>query len=287
MKDTYTIKDLRKDFPDDDTCLDFIFNALHSKECSCGGEYNRISGRKQYQCSKCRFQIAPTAGTIFHKSRTPLTDWFYALFIFSNAKSGISAKELQRQLGVTYKTAWRMLSQIRKALKQDDTKLKGIVEVDSAYFGGRRYAGKNNENQSHAIRAKSVVFAAAERGGDIRAKVMPDSKAASHEVFLYNNVKLGSRLMSDNTNRMKRAGQFYERERVTHKRGEYARGDVHVNAIERFWSHAKTSIRGTYKVVSKQHLQEYLDGFVWHYNNRHSDSDRFASLLGAVLLGAK
>lgn len=117
--DKYSIQDLQRDFPTDDVALDFIFSTLHSYDCSCGGTYSRVKARKQYQCSKCRFQIAPTAGTIFHKSATPLSIWFYALFVFSNAKSGISAKELERQIGVTYKCAYRMLKQIREALGQD------------------------------------------------------------------------------------------------------------------------------------------------------------------------
>jgi transposase-like protein len=117
--DKYTISDLQRDFSTDGVALEFIFNTLHSKDCSCGGTYKKVKDRKQYQCSKCRFQIAPTAGTIFHKSATNLTTWLYALFVFSNAKSGISAKELERQIGVTYKCAYRMLKQIREALSQD------------------------------------------------------------------------------------------------------------------------------------------------------------------------
>ena len=129
----YGIKSLRKDFPTDRACLEFIFDALHTRECSCGGEFVLREGRRQYQCSKCRFHIAPTASTLFHKSDTPLTLWFGAILAFSNAKSGISAKELERQLEVTYKTAWRMLHLIRKALKQEG-KLSGDVEMDTAYF---------------------------------------------------------------------------------------------------------------------------------------------------------
>ena len=123
----YSIRNLKKDFPTDESCLDLIFSTLHSKECSCGGMYKQIKGRKQYQCSKCRFQIAPASTTIFHKSDTPLTLWFYAIFIFSNAKSGISAKEMERQLGVTYKCAWRILNLIRQALKQSTDKLHGKI----------------------------------------------------------------------------------------------------------------------------------------------------------------
>ena len=148
--DKYSLQDFKRDFPTDESCLDLLFSTLHSKECSCGGTYSLIKGRKQYQCSKCRYQIAPASDTIFHKSDTPLTLWFHAIWIFSNAKSGISAKEMERQLGVTYKCAWRILSQIRKALKQDNDKLKGIVETDTGFIGGRYDAGKNNEKQISA-----------------------------------------------------------------------------------------------------------------------------------------
>lgn len=106
----YGLKHLRKDFPNDKACLQFAFDALHSRECSCGGQYALRLERKQFQCSKCRFAISPLANTIFEKSSTPLTLWWHALWVFSNAKSGISAKELERQLAVTYKTAWRILS---------------------------------------------------------------------------------------------------------------------------------------------------------------------------------
>lgn len=104
----YGLKQLRKDFPNDQACLQFAFDTLHSKECGCGGEYSPVKGRKQFYCSKCRFQIAPLSGTIFHKSDTPLTLWWHALWVFSNAKSGVSAKELQRQIGCTYKTCYRI-----------------------------------------------------------------------------------------------------------------------------------------------------------------------------------
>ena len=112
----YGLKQLRKDFPNDKACLQFAFDTLHSSECSCGGVYALRLGRKQFQCSKCRFAISPLANTIFEKSSTPLTLWWHALWVFSNAKSGISAKELERQLAVTYKTAWRLRRLIVSAL---------------------------------------------------------------------------------------------------------------------------------------------------------------------------
>ena len=279
---------MERDFPNEATCLEFLFDAQHSRECSCGGTYKPVKGRKQYQCSKCRFQIAPTAGTIFHKSDTPLTLWFKAILAFSNAKSGISAKELERELEVTYKTAWRMLTLIRKALTQSTDKLSGDVEMDAAYFGGRFRSGKYNKNQKQAIAAKSAVIGAVERGGEARVFVVPNLSAQTHGDFLSKAVEqVGTRLMTDDTNVLDKVALGYDRFEVHHKLGEYVNGDSYINSIEGFWSHVKRSIKGTHKVVSKKHVQSYLDGFVFHYNNRHSDKERFAVLLGSVLLGAK
>lgn len=128
MKDRkYGIASFRKQFPDDDSCLDFIFDSLYSRKCSrrvgrdlwtaCGGAYQRILGRRQFQCSKCRFQVAPASGTIFHKSDTPFLLWFHAILAFLNAKGGISAKQLERNLEVSYKCAWRILTLIRGVLE--------------------------------------------------------------------------------------------------------------------------------------------------------------------------
>lgn len=280
----YGIAQLKRDFPNEEACLDFIFDTLHSRDCSCGGKYIRLRGRRQYQCSKCRYQIAPTAGTIFHKSDTPLTLWFYSIFVFSNAKSGLSAKELERQLGTTYKTAWRILNRIRKAIPKDEGKLKGDVEMDEAYFGGKGNAGKDNKDLGAVMAKKAVVLTAVERGGRMKAKVAPNAGAKTIGNFLSENVEIeNTRLMTDKSNRYNKVARGYDRHAVDHHRGEYVRGDIYINHVEAFWSHVKRSIKGTHKVISREHLQSYLDGFVWHYNNRHSDSERFSSLLGALL----
>lgn len=284
----YGIISLRKQFPNEDAILDFIFKARHTEECSCGGTYSRLKGRKQYQCSQCRYQIAPTAGTIFHKSDTPLSLWFHAIMVFSNAKSGMSALALQRDLEVTYKTAWRMLRLIRKALKQNNNKLSGDVEIDGSYFGGHFPSGPYNINRSAAVKAKSAVMGAVQRGGNMRVQIVKDMSAEAHGKFLEKHVeKVGTRLMTDKTNRLDKVAVGFNRHAVDHHRKELVRGDVHVNTIETFWSHVKRSIGGTHKVVSKKYLQAYLDGFVWHYNNRHSDNERFSSLLDVLLQPAK
>lgn len=284
-KDTkYGIRELQAEFPTQDACLDYLFDTLHTRECSCGGRYARLSGRKQFQCSKCRYQIAPMAGTLFEKSTSPLTLWFHAIFIFSNAKSGISAKEMERQLNVTYKTAWRMLKLIRASLKQDTRPLNGIVEMDEAFFGGRGDGDEYNKNYKQVMAEKAKVIGAVERGGEMRVKKVHNLSADTIGGFLADNVQeQGTCLMTDESNRYHNIAVGYDRHTVNHSIGQYAVNGVHVNHIESFWAHVKRSIKGTHKVVSKKHLQEYLDGFVFHYNNRHNDRMRFASLLRAVV----
>lgn len=283
----YSIRNLKADFPNDDACLEYLFDTLHTHACSCGGVYSRLkatNNRKQFQCSKCRFQIAPMANTIFEKSTTPLTSWFHAIFIFSNAKSGVSAKEMERQLGVTYKTAWRILNLIRKSLQQNTTKLNGDVEMDEGYFGGKGHGGKYNKNLSGVMKKKTIVLAAVERGGEMKAEIAPNTQAVTLGLFLDKNVATqGTRLMTDESNRYDKVARGYDRYMVNHGLQQFVKGDVHVNHIETFWAHLKRSIKGTHKVISKKHLQAYLDGFVFHYNNRHNDKERFDVLLSALL----
>lgn len=284
----YGVRELHRDFPTNRLCMEFIFDSLHARTCSCGGTYSLRLRRKLFQCSRCRSQISPTAKTIFHKSSTLLTLWFHALMVFSNAKSGISAKQLERNLNVTYKCAWRILSLIRKKLRQFGKRLEGNVESDGAYFGGKKKAGKNNKYLSQAMQAKSVVLGALQRGGNLRAQHVPNMTGQVIHDFVVGNVEPhGTRLLTDKDSHYTRINNKYDRHSVDHHKGEYVRGDIHINSMENFWSHAKRSIAGTYKVISKKHVQSYLDAFVFHYNNRYNDRKRFETLLQIVLLSSR
>src|SRR3989338_4772322 len=284
----YSVSDLKRDFPNDEACVRLIFDTLHKDTCSCGGRFSHMNGYRKFQCSKCRFKISPTARTIFDHSSTPLTLWFHAIFVFSNAKSGISAKEMERQLGVTYKCSYRILSLIRKALEQSTDKLSGDVEMDTAYFGGKGNAGKDNIFLKDVMRKKAVVMGAVERKGSVRLRVVPDATAQTHGEFLFKSIeKEGTQLMTDKTNRLNNVPVELNRHVIDHGRKEFVRGEVHTNTMDGFWSHIKRSIRGTYKVISKKHLQYYLDAFVFHYNNRYNDRERFSVLLGMILHGAR
>ena len=155
--------------------------------------------------------------------------------------------------------------------------------MDETFFGGRKKAGRNNKNLSRAMKEKSVITGAIQRGGNAKVEVTKNAKAYTLGEFMDNHIDPNNtRLLTDESNRYNRVAKKYKRESVNHKREEYARGDVHVNSLEGFWSHVKRSIDGTHKAISKKYLQSYVDGFVWHYNNRHSDMHRFLSLIGAL-----
>lgn len=288
----YGIPSLKRDFPNHDACLEYIFDMQHSRKCSCGGKYSLMKEgektKRKFQCSKCRFQISPTAGTIFHKSSTSLTLWFHAILIFSNAKSGVSAQHLQRNLEVSYKCAYRILSCIRKVLKQNDTKLKGDVEIDTGYFGGKGNAGVNNEQLSRVMAKKATVIVAIERGGDAKAEVVPNASSQTMTEFIQRNIQTKlTNTLTDSSKVYLKSDKTHDRYSVDHHKGEYVRGDVHINTVETFFSHLKRSIRGTFKSLSRRHLQSYLDAFVFHYNNRRNDKERFSLLLGMLLQSSK
>ncbi|KND48452.1 MAG: ISSpo3, transposase [Parcubacteria bacterium C7867-005] len=285
----YGIPSLKREFPTDEACLNFIYDSLHSRLCSCGGTYSLLKGRRQFQCSNCRFQIAPCIGTIFEKSPTPLTLWFHAVLVFSNAKSGISSKQMQRELEVTYKCAYRMLKMVRESLSDNGDLLKGDVEVDSSVFGGKSYGGKYNKYQKQMLNNKSIAIAALERGGRARVKVIPADNTQVQTDFVIDNINMkGTRLLTDKTSRLVRVHRMgYDRHSVNHTKREYARGDIHINTVETWWAHVKRSILGTHKNVSKRYLQSYLDAFAWHYGMRHNDRRRFEVLIGAVLRPSK
>ncbi len=255
----YTIKDFRAEFPTEKSCLDYIFAQKHPDKVKT---HYYVAGRKCYADSKGK-QIHPVAGTVFEKSSTPLTLWFFAIYLFSVSRNGVSAMELQRQLGVTYKCAWRMAKQIRALMTQGDGKFSGIVEVDETFIGG-------HHNQANKFKKKSVVFGIAERGAnDIKAFVVRSRKGSTLLKKIKDNVEKGTRIHSDEFDPYHRTWNMgYSHYSVNHSRREYVRGKIHTNTIEGFWGQFKTSLRGTYHAVSKKYLQSYVNEFAFRRNVR-------------------
>ena len=281
----YTIKDFNKQFPTDDACLDFIFKALYPQSVNCPvcgkvtPHYKR-TGVKVYACEFCGHSVSPTAGTIFHKSETPLRSWFYAMFLMSTTKTGISAKQLQRETGVTYKTAWRMFNQIRKLMTENVNPLSGQVEVDETYIGGKR-AGKRGRGAS----GKTIVMGMVERKGNAITKVVPDVKARTLLPMIARNVARENKtiVFTDELpsyNQVERLG--YAHEIVQHSAKQYVSGIAHVNTMEALWSTIKRGIDGVNHSVSPLYLQSYLDSYVFRYNHRKDETPMFLSLLGRI-----
>jgi len=201
------------------------------------------------------------------------------MYLMTATRSGVSAKELERQLGVTYKTAWRMAHQIRLLMAGNGEKLKGVVEADETYIGGIRRGGKRGRGSEN----KTPVVGILERGGNVIAKVADNVKTKTVMPNIEANVEKGATVCTDELwsyNPINREG--YKHLRVKHGAREYVRGIAHTNSIEGFWSQLKRSISGTHVWVSKKHLQNYVNEFAFRYNQRNSLNPMFETMLANV-----
>jgi transposase-like protein len=286
----YTIESFNTQFPDNNACLDWLkaerwpSGLISCEKCKIERKHHRVTGRPAYACDYCGSMISPMAGTIFEKSSTSLRTWFYAMYLMSSTRCGISAKQIQRETGVTYKTAWRMFKQIR-TLMSEDVSLEGeAVEMDEMYVGGKRRNGKRG--RSVGPNAKTCVIGAVERKGNGRvvALVSDDAtKTALHEVAdLY--ILPDSIIYTDEWPAYKGLDKMngYQHRRVNHSQGVYVMGDAHTNTIEGFWSLVKRGIGGVYHSVSKKYLQTYLNEYSFRYNRRNNGQPMFTSLLEQV-----
>jgi ISXO2-like transposase domain/Transposase zinc-ribbon domain len=181
-------------FPDEDACLNHIMEVRYGLRHTCAAcgvysTFHKLADRRAFSCARCGHHIYPTAGTIFQDTRTPLQVWFYAIYLFVTTRHGVSGKELQRTLGVTYKTAWRMGQQIRVLMGKADgfKEMQGHVEIDEAFIGGHRAGGGPGKGKN-----KTIVLGLVERGGRTVAKSVPNLRMGSVRPFIYENIKAGS-----------------------------------------------------------------------------------------------
>lgn len=292
---TYT--EFMRLFPDNGACLDYLKERFYSDgtECpKCGraSKFHRITGRSAYSCQYCGHHVYPTAGTIFHKSTTSLQLWFWAIFLMSSTRCGISAKQLEREIGVTYKTAHRMFKQIRTLLGDDGDPLGGEVEMDETYVGGKlrmadlaraRAEGRLFSGHPGLSDKKVPVFGMVERRGRVRASVVSDTRRATLRASIGTRVLPESMIFTDELSAYKKIGQEYRaHHRIRHRASIYVDGNVHTNTIEGFFGLLKNGIRGVYHSVSRQYLQTYLDEYTWRYNHRHDSRPMFWTILDRV-----
>lgn len=285
MNDKFTVRQFNYRFPTEDACLEEIKllrfgETLPCPKCGVINKFYKLKNRKAYACSACRHQIYPLKGTIFEKSTTPLKDWFYAIYLMTQTRAGISAKQLERMLGVTYKTAWRMFHQIRKLMADDGDMLTGEVEIDEAYFHPdttRRSTAKAYQSQ--------VVLGMVERKGRARVKHVRTSGVRVLTPEILGNIALTSHVFTDehgSYKTLKRHG--YQHRTINHVREQYVNGNTHTQNVENLWSNIKRGIYGVYRHVDPSYLQAYIDEYAFRYSNRDlSSTQMFNQLLKRVI----
>ena len=258
------------EFHSEDRCREYL-EALrfpNGTAClRCGSvKISRSYKRNQFICDDCKYNFSVTAGTILHDTHLPLNKWFMAVYLIIESKKGISANQMKRTLDISYKTAWYLCHRIRAAVQDaSPIKLKGIVEIDETFVGGK------TEGMGRGYKGnKAVVVGAVQREGKIVLQVVPDRSRATLHAFAGATVAdEAEAIHTDDWRPYRGIGDEDTRhETVNHSIGEYARGDVHTNSIESIWSLLKRSIVGSYHKVSVKHLDAYLDELEWRFNNR-------------------
>lgn len=293
----YSLMEFMREFPDDATCLEWLWrnryspNGIHAECPKCQQErpfkrYDTSQQRQSWTCVACGHHLHPTAGTIFHKSSTSLHIWFYAMYLMTSTRCGISAKQLERELGVTYKTAWRIAKTIRQTLMaQTDEPLGKTtgVELDETYIGGKAHnmhKAKRDRLGGRGTAGKVPVFGAVERQGRVVAVTVPNVDKVTLLPHIRKHVIPASTIYTDEMGAYAPLTQNgYKHQVINHSERVYVSGNVHTNTIEGFWSLVKRGIGGVYHSVSAKHLQGYLNEYVWRYNHRDDERAQFETLL--------
>src|SRR5450631_165760 len=278
----YSLMEFMAEFPDDDACLAYLWKSRsadgeHAVCPRCEVErrfakYATAQRRQAWTCTSCGHHLHPTAGTIFHKSSTSLHLWFYALYLITSTRGGISAKQLERELGVGYKTAWRMFNVIRNSLMSQDNAtvvLSGDVEMDETYLTRKRRLSDGPGQHGRSLNER-VVMGAVQRQGQVVVKYVPAatlieaSRLARVHLLPSTTIFTDEFRIYDSLEGLEVAAHY----RINHSAKVYVDGDVHTQTIEGFWSLVKGGLRGVYHSVSTKWLQSYLDEYAWRYNHR-------------------
>jgi transposase-like protein len=287
----YSLMEFIRQYPDDAACLDALWRKRYAPDghhaqcprCERKRKFHRTKTRASYTCDTCGLHVHPMKGTIFEKSTTALHLWFYAMYLMASTRCGISAKQLERELGVTYKTAHRMMKKIRTELMNDaDAEpLSGDVEIDETSWGGKPRHTHATRAEAAAFReAKATVLGMVERGGKVRARVIHSRRGTALSREVRAHVNPASMIFTDDWPAYKPLrGEFLDHRVINHSAGLYVDGDTHTNTIEGFFGNLKTGMRGAYKKVSPRYLQSYLDEFTWRYNARRERGPLFEQLL--------
>ena len=287
----FSVREFFETFSDDNSCLKRVMEVRYGlrdvcEKCEKESTFHKLSNRRAYSCANCGDHVYPCAGTIFQDSRTSLQTWFYAIYLFIATRHGVSGKELQRTLGVTYKTAWRIGHQIRDLMTKADgfEMLKGHVELDEAYVGGKR-SGK----RGRGAEGKTIVMGLKERGGKITTQVIENVKLDTLRGVVLENVEPGSLVSTDElVSYGLLEGDGFKHGAVNHSAKEgtyydYRHGATHhTQHVESFWKLFKDSVNSTHIHISQKHMDRYLGEFSFRSNHRQMRNAMFDLLIAAL-----
>lgn len=272
------LPELIERFGSEDRCHQFLEELRWPEGVECprcqSKKISRIAKRRQFDCDGCRYQFSVRVGTLFHDSKLPLWKWFLAVYVMGESKKGVSANQLKRMLGVSYKTAWYLCHRIRAAMHDESGELlRGIVEADETYVGGKVRGGTyktGREAKQHRLDNKTVVLGAVQRGGKVRLRMAPDASSESVKGFLKDVVHDDAEAIYTDAHRSYRgiADHNTRHEIVDHSKDEWVRGQIHTNTVESVWSLFDRSVIGAYHKLSVKHLPAYLDEAAFRWNNR-------------------
>ena len=280
-----TLPELNRLFSTDDDCREILTRLRWPAGVECPRCRNNnawwVDSRKQFTCSECSYQFSVTTGTIFNDSHLPLPNWFMAVLLLVEARKGMSANQVKRTLGVSYKTAWYLCHRIRAAMKETDTPmLGGTVEMDETYVGGKhKGAGVRGRGA-----AKEIVIGIRQRGGDLRFFHASDVKAGTLASYIRENISEDvDVIVTDDFSSypfaMKKAAVAEKKhKRINHSSKVYVNGDIHTNTVESAFSLLKRGIMGTWHKISAKHLPAYLDEMTFRFNRR-KNADLFIDTL--------
>ena len=265
-----TLPELNRLFSTDDDCREILTRLRWPAGVECPRCRNRnvwwVDSRKQFTCSECSYQFSVTTGTIFNDSHLPLPSWFMAVLLLVEARKGMSANQIKRTLGVSYKTAWYLCHRIRAAMKEVELPmLDGTVEMDETYVGGEQ----RNPGRGMATTNKEVVIGIRKRNGELRFFHAEDAKSGTLAKYISDNISTDvDVIITDSLQAYKHAVGEAKHETVNHTAREYVRGDIHTNTVENAFSLLKRGIMGTWHKISAKHLPAYLDEMQFRFNRR-------------------